>query len=117
MVRFKRHTKTYQQGGAILMDIIHQVMEIITQEYYDNLERLMQGEARISDIAKNLENMLREVGSKLTGEALERLDEAILESRERKREWHVQRRRDEKSIATVLGETNYMKSRETMKRT
>ena len=92
------------------MDIIHQTMEIITQGYYENLEKLMSGEARVSDLVVNLEAMLRQVGSKLTGEALERLDEAILKSRERKLEWHIERRGDEKNIATVLGEVSYRRT-------
>ena len=92
------------------MDIIHQTMEIITQGYYENLEKLMSGEARVSDLVVNLEAMLRQVGTKLTGEALERLDEAILRSRERKLEWHIERRRDEKNIATVLGEVSYRRT-------
>jgi hypothetical protein len=92
------------------MDIIHQTMEIITQGYYESLKKLMDGEASASDLVIDLEAMLRKVGAKLAGEALEQLDEAIRIGRERKKEWHIERRGDEKNIATALGEVSYRRT-------
>lgn len=41
--------KTYTQKGTILMDIIQQVIEIITKEYYENLEELVNNKEYIAD--------------------------------------------------------------------
>ena len=51
-----------------------------------------------------------EIGVMIVKEALEMLDEVIRKSRKRKREYYIQRRNDEKTLITIFGEVNYLRT-------
>ncbi|SJZ74645.1 UPF0236 family transposase-like protein [Garciella nitratireducens] len=92
------------------MDIIQQVIEIITKEYYENLEELVKNKENISDFIKKLQKTLNKVGVSIVRDLVEQLDESILSSNERKKNWYIERREQEKNLSTIFGVVNYKRT-------
>lgn len=99
------------------MNIIQEVQKIIITAYQENLRKAFKGNINISEFTKNLERELQRAGTLLVGEALESLDEAVKASKDRKRNWHVERNNDVNSIATTMGLVTYQRTYYTHKRT
>ena len=76
----------------------------------NNLEDLILESKDISQFIINTGESLDEIGIKIVREALEMLDETIRESSTRKREYHIQRRNDKKTLITKFGEVNYQRT-------
>ena len=76
----------------------------------NNLEDLILESKDISQFIINTGKSLDEIGVKIVKEALEMLDETIRESSTRKREYHIQRRNDKKTLITKFGEVNYQRT-------
>ena len=96
---------------AILMNtIIHEIIEKITRDFNNNIEDLMLNSKDISRFIINTKKSLDEIGAMIVKEALEMLDEIIRESSSRKKEYYIQRRNDEKTLITIFGEVNYLRT-------
>lgn len=89
------------------MNIIQQVLEVITKEYFDNLNSLVVNQENISDLILKTDKMLKNVGTMLVKDALEELDQCVRKSKERKANWYIERRADEKTLSTILGDVTY----------
>ena len=102
-------TTTYNTEGLILMFMIAENNQIITQ-----ILDLLSKESIISHLRKDLFTLVIDV-QKLTDElarniirtVLEVLDRSLVESEQRKKNWTIQRRRQPKTIATSLGPITY----------
>ena len=89
------------------MDIIQQVIEIITREHYSILEETLRNKGDIGDFVLKTKEMLDVVGTKLVKDALEVVDDSIRNSKERKEGWYIERRSQEKTLSTVFGDVTY----------
>ena len=92
------------------MNIIQQVMEIITKSYGENLEKALRGSIHFSDMTIKLEEDFRRAAALVAKEVLENVNDEIKESKGRKKEWYVERNNDEKTISTVLGPITYKRT-------
>lgn len=90
--------------------IIHEIIEKITRDFNNNIEDLMLNSRDISRFIINTKKSLDEIGAMIVKEALEMLDEIIRESSSRKKEYYIQRRNDEKTLITIFGEVNYLRT-------
>lgn len=99
------------------MNIIQEAQEIIIKAYQENLQKALGGNIDFSQFAKNLETELHRAGTLMVGEALETLDRAVKESKDRKKNWHVEQINKENSIATTMGLVTYKRTYYTHKRT
>ena len=66
------------------MDIIQQVIDIITKEHYEILETTLREKGNIGDFVLKTKEMLDKVGVKLVKDALDLVDDCVRNSRERK---------------------------------
>lgn len=89
------------------MNIIQEAQEIIIKAYESNLQMALTSKISLSGFTKNLETELHRAGTLMVGEALETLDRAVKESKERKKHWHVERKNDKNTIATIMGPVSY----------
>ena len=87
--------------------IIQEIVEKITKDYKKCVENMLEGKSDVSEMIQELRKTLDNVGSKLVGEAIEILDEVLRESKVRKRDYHIQRRNDSKTLITQFGEVRY----------
>lgn len=112
MLRWKyRATHQNKSKGAILMNtIIHEIMKEITTGYREVFEDLVKGSKDLSKFIIELKKILDNVGAELTANSLEMLDEIVRDSANRKKEYYIQRRNDEKRIMTVFGEVSYCRT-------
>lgn len=92
------------------MNIIQQSLEIITKEYYENLESLVKNHENISDFILKTDKMLKNIGTMLVKNKLEEVDQCVKCSRERKKNWNVERSRDEKTLSTIFGDVTYKRT-------
>ncbi len=90
--------------------IIHEITKKITTGYTNILEDLVNGSKDFSKFIVELKKVLDEVGTELSANSLELLDDIIRDSKSRKNEYRVQRRNDKKSIMTVFGEVSYCRT-------
>ncbi len=90
--------------------IIHEIIEKVTRDFNNNIEDLMLNSRDISRFIINTKKSLDEIGTMIVKEALEMLDEIIRESSSRKKEYYIQRRNDEKTLITIFGEVNYLRT-------
>lgn len=101
-------SNTSNMKGAILMNtIIQEVMEKIIKGYTKSLEELINNKKDISKFIREIKVLLDEIGVDLVKEALEIADYTVRESTDRKKEYHIQRRDDEKTLITIFGDVNY----------
>jgi len=92
------------------MDIIQQALEIITKEYFENLETLVNNHENISDFILNTDKMLKSIGTMLVKNTLEEVDQCVKCSKERKKNWNVERSKDEKTLSTIFGDVIYTRT-------
>lgn len=89
------------------MNIIQQVIEKITKDYYEVFEKTIKNKDNIGDFILNIKDMLDEVGTILVKGALEDTDEYIRNSRDRKSKWYIERRNESKTLSTIFGDVVY----------
>lgn len=89
------------------MNIIQQVLEVITKEYFNNLNNLVVNQENISDLILKTDKMMKNVGLMLIKDSLEEVDQCVRKSKERKSNWYVERRADVKTLSTILGDVTY----------
>lgn len=92
------------------MNIIQEVQKIIIKAYESNLEKALTGKISLSELTRNIESELHRAGTLIVQEALETLDLAVKESKQRKKHWHVERKDEENTIATTMGPVNYKRT-------
>ena len=102
--------KPIRTEESILMNIIQQAMELITKTYQENYEKMLIGEINLSNVITVTEEMVHELGTVIVKDLLESIDEEIKKNREKKKEWVVERKEEEKTINTVLGEVRYKRT-------
>lgn len=90
--------------------IIQQIMQKVTRDYTKNLETLIEEKKDISKFVLEMKKSLDEVGTELVGKALEIVDDVVRESKDRKKEYYIERRNDEKSLLTTFGEVKYKRT-------
>ncbi len=59
---------------------------------------------------KDLKEDLDEVGVMIVKELLEETDEVVKASKDRKRNWYVERKADKRTLLTIFGEVNYQRT-------
>src|SRR5665647_1810950 len=89
------------------MNIIQQVLEVITKEYFNNLNSLVVNQENISDLILKTDKMMKNVGAMLIKDSLEEIDKCVRKSKERKSNWYVERRAEVKTLSTILGDVTY----------
>lgn len=89
------------------MNIIQQVIEKITKNYYEVFEETIKNRNNIGDFILDIKDMLDEVGTMLVKEALEETDECIRNSSDRKSKWYIERRNESKTLSTIFGDVVY----------
>lgn len=87
--------------------IIHEITRKITKETKKNLENVLYGTDKVSEYIENTQCMLNEIGVKLVKNLFDICEESILLSKERKKEWHIERKNMEKTYITIFGDVRY----------
>ena len=87
--------------------IIQEIAATISQRFEEELKRLFIEERDISVATKE---MLDEIGIKLVAEALTKMDKAVRNSADRKRNWVIKNKADQKNLATIFGEVSYKRT-------
>ncbi|HAA08906.1 MAG TPA: hypothetical protein DCD98_03955, partial [Syntrophomonas sp.] len=90
--------------------IIQKIAATISQRFEEELKRLFIEERDISEYIIATKEMLDEVGVKLVAEALVKMDEAVRNSADRKRNWVIKSKADQKNLATIFGEVSYKRT-------
>jgi len=90
--------------------IIQEIAEKIINENTRNMEEMLIEHMDISKYILQTKEMLDEIGIKLVEKAMETTDEIIRNSGNRKKNWHVQRRDDEKTLLTMFGQVRYVRT-------
>ena len=103
--------------GSILMNIIQQSVELITKSYYNNLEKALTGDIDLGALVLSTEETVIEIGRNIVKEVLETLDKEIRESKARKKDWYIERIKEERTLNTLLGEISYQRTYYTHKET
>lgn len=92
------------------MNIIQEIQKIIIKAYQSNLEKALSGKVNLSELTKDIETELHRAGTLMVKETLETLDQAVKESKTRKKHWHVERKGEENTIATTMGPVSYKRT-------
>lgn len=92
------------------MNIIQEITEIVIRKEIKGLEEVMIQGGNISELTAEIAKIVKEIGRELTEYILEETDKDIRESKERKKEWNVQKRGVEKTYQTILGEVRYKRT-------
>lgn len=90
--------------------IIQELIEKIIQKNTNNLGKLFNEHQDISQYIYKTKEMLDGIGAILVGEALEMADEMVRGSSWRKKNWHIQRRKEKKTLTTLFGEVYYSRT-------
>jgi len=81
--------------------IIQKIAATISQRFEEELKRLFIEERDISEFILATKEMLDEIGIKLVAEALTKVDKAVRNSADRKRNWVIKNKADR--IHSALG--------------
>lgn len=117
MIKSAKHNQNIQRKDYSLMNIIQEAQEIIIRSYQENLQKAFKGQLNISEFTKALEEELHRAGAMLVGAALESLNVAVKASKDRKRNWYVERNNDVNTLATTMGIVSYKRTYYTHKDT
>jgi uncharacterized protein (DUF2147 family) len=90
--------------------IIHEIVEKISKNYEKDLVGLIKEKGDISEFILATRKTLDEVGVILVAEALETIDEAYRNSKDRKRNWTIKSKDDKKTLTTIFGEARYKRT-------
>lgn len=99
------------------MDIIQQVMTEISKMMSKNIELSQNRQLPFDELISNVQNTMNQVGIALVEDYIVQLDNTLKKAPNRKALYHVQRKKDEKVIATTMGDVvlnrTYYKSKQT----
>ncbi|MDD3318248.1 MAG: ISLre2 family transposase [Methanosarcina sp.] len=87
--------------------IIHEIVEKISSSYEKEFKKLIVEKRDISEFILGTKKTLDEIGVTLVAEALETIDEAYRNSKDRKQNWTVKSKDDKKTLTTIFGEVKY----------
>lgn len=87
--------------------IIQEILEKITSHCEKGLEELIMKKTDISGFIMNTKRMLDEVGKIIVADTLETINEIYRNSKERKRDWTIKEKANEKAYGTIFGEIRY----------
>lgn len=90
--------------------IIQEIIKKISSSYEKELENLIRERRDISQFILTTKKTLDEVGITLVTEALETINEAYRNSKERKRNWTVKEKAAKKTLTTIFGEVRYKRT-------
>ena len=90
--------------------IIQKIIEKISNSYEKELKNLIRERRDISEFILATKKTLDEVGVSLVAEALETIDEAYKNSKDRKHNWKVKSKGDNKNLITIFGEVKYKRT-------
>ncbi|MGI6574815.1 MAG: ISLre2 family transposase [bacterium] len=90
--------------------IIQEIIQKIISSYEKELKKLIRERSDISEFILATKKTLDEIGVTLVAEALETIDHAYKNSKERKRCWTVKEKAAEKTLATIFGEVRYKRT-------
>jgi ribosomal protein L27 len=90
--------------------IIHEIIQKISSSFEKELKNLIEEGKDISEFILSTKKTLDEIGVTLVAEALETIDEAYKNSKDRKRSWTVKSKEDEKALTTIFGEVKYKRT-------
>lgn len=71
------------------------------ETYFD---QAVSGESAFNDVIFDIQELMRKSGVELVEDLFSFLDETINESTQRNKDWHIQRKADEKVVSTTLGD-------------
>lgn len=99
------------------MNIITELNRKITTHMTTCMDKAFEEELGLTGMIESTLTLVREMGRDMMVEMIGSLEESLLNSEDRKREWVVQSRNREKTISTLLGDIcyqrTYYKNRET----
>jgi len=90
--------------------IIQKIIEKISSNYEKELKNLIMEKRDISEFILGAKKTLDEIGVILVAEALETIDEAYRNSKDRKQNWTVKSKDDKKTLTTIFGEVKYKRT-------
>lgn len=90
--------------------IIQEIIQKISSSYERELEKLIREKRDISEFILATKKTLDDIGVTLVAEALETIDNAYKNSKDRKRYWTVKEKAAEKTLTTIFGEVRYKRT-------
>ena len=88
------------------------LLKLMSEEHILSLTETMDMGSLVSSVKEKTD----ELGRKIIRSVIEILDQSLVESENRKKDWNIQRRNQPKTIATLLGpiqyERTYFKNRQ-----
>jgi len=82
--------------------IIQEIIQKIISHCEKGLEELIMKKIDISGFIMNTKKMLDDVGKIIVADTLETINEIYRNSKERKRDWTIKEKADEKAYGTIL---------------
>lgn len=90
--------------------IINDFMKNVIQEIEKLTEQLLVGEVELGTFTTTIKGKTDELGRNIVKKTLETMDETLVKSHKRKKNWYIERKGDEKKMITVLGEISYKRT-------
>lgn len=90
--------------------IINDFMENVIQEIEKLAKGLLEQDIDLGTFTNSIKEKTDKLGRDIVKETLETMDETLVKSSKRKKNWYVERKGDEKKIITVLGEVIYKRT-------
>jgi len=90
--------------------IIQEIAQKISKSYEKELTNLVLDGRNISEFILATKKTLDEVGTTLVADALETINQAYKDSKQRKQNWVVKNKADKKTLTTVFGEVKYKRT-------
>ena len=87
--------------------IIQEIMQKVISHCEKGLEELIMKKIDISGFIMNTKKMLDDVGKIIVADTLETINEIYRNSKERKRDWTIKEKANEKAYGTIFGEIRY----------
>lgn len=86
------------------MNIIAHCIEEISQLLTEDFKKIENGALDFSSFVKNVQQTMRNLSVDLVEDVMEKTEDSIFNSPERKRDYRVQRSNDKKIVSTLIGE-------------
>lgn len=86
------------------MNIVAHCIDEISHLLREDFEQIENGTLDFSNFVKNVQQMMRGLSVDLVEDVMEKTEDSIFQSPERKKNFRVQRSNDEKIISTIIGD-------------
>ncbi len=90
--------------------IIQEITQKISTSFKKELEKLIRERRDISEFILATKKTLDDIGVTLVAEALETIDKAYKNSKDRKRYWTAKEKEAEKTLTTIFGQVRYKRT-------